>query len=109
MHVGQTALAAVDPIRMRRHENACATSISWTFPPQPLNLSIRDLVILEHGHLDLLVLMLDLLWFGVRLLLPFLTTTEQTGQSGNVGKVRNAKGRKRGRVGGDIDAGMEKT
>ena len=54
-------------------------SIVRTLAPQSLNLAITiNLVVLEHGHLDLLALVLDLLGCGVHLLLALLGSTTQT-------------------------------
>jgi hypothetical protein len=47
--------------------------------PQTLDLAIAvHLVVLEHSQLGLLALVLDLLWGGVHLLLPLLSTTTET-------------------------------
>ena len=52
---------------------------SWAHAPQPRDLAVLvDLVVLQDGKLDVLVLVLDLLGRRVRLLLTFLTTSAQS-------------------------------
>merc|ERR1719219_2415558 len=76
--VGKTALAAVLAVKMGRHEDASSTLLGRALPPQPVDLAVVvHLVVLEHGQLDLLVLVLDLLGCGVVLLLPLLGTSPQ--------------------------------
>ena len=64
---------------MTRHESPRTASRVRTLLPQPLHLAGPvHLVELEHGELHLLVLVLDLLRLGVRLLLPLLRATAET-------------------------------
>ena len=64
---------------MTRHESPRTASRVRTLLPQPLHLAGPvHLVELEHGELHLLVLVLDLLGLGVRLLLPLLRATTET-------------------------------
>ena len=66
-------------IEMTRHESSSTASRVRTLFPQPLHFTRSiDLVELEHRELHLLVLVLDLLRLGVRLLLPLLGTTTET-------------------------------
>lgn len=61
------------------HEDTSTARRGRTFSPESLDFSIVvDLVELEHRHLDLLSLVLNLLWCGVGLLLPLLRTSEQS-------------------------------
>lgn len=107
--VGKTALATVDPVGMSGHKDTSTAGISWTLPPQPLNFAVSDLVVLENSHLNLLMLVLDLLRLGICLLLPLLPATQQASKGGDVGQIRDAEGGERGRVGGDILTGMDET
>ncbi len=61
------------------HESSCAALGVRALLPKPLHLSrVIDLVELEDGELDLLVLVLDLLRFGVGLLLTLLGASPET-------------------------------
>ncbi|KAL4388957.1 hypothetical protein GQ457_09G004250 [Hibiscus cannabinus] len=61
------------PIEMVSHEGSRPTLGVGALFPQPLDLPrLVHLVELEHGELDLLLLVLDLLRLGVSLLLPLL-------------------------------------
>ncbi|XAR48081.1 hypothetical protein NMG60_11030791 [Bertholletia excelsa] len=63
---------------MIRHERPCTTLSIRALFPQPLDLAgVIDFVELEHGELDLLLLVLDLLRLRVGLLLPLLGSTTQ--------------------------------
>merc|ERR1719232_2070765 len=76
--VGQAALAAVLTVLVVGHEHATSAVLAGALPPQPGDLSlVADLVILQGGQLDLLMLVLDLLGSGVVLLLALLATTPQ--------------------------------
>merc|ERR1719231_544602 len=78
VHVGQTALAAVLAIEVARHEDTRAELRVRADTPQARDLAVAvDLVVLEHGQLDLLVLVLDLLGLGVLLLLALLAAAAQ--------------------------------
>ena len=71
--IGQSTLTAVVPIEVIRHESSSAALGVGALLPEPLHLpGIIDLVELQHGELDLLVLVLDLLRLGVGLLLALL-------------------------------------
>ena len=60
------------------HEDATATVLTWTLPPQTGDLSlITDLVILQSSKLNLLMLVLDLFGSGVVLLLALLATATE--------------------------------
>ena len=64
---------------MTRHERPSTASRVRTLFPQPLHFPRSiDLVELKHRELHLLVLVLDLLRLGVRLLLPLLRATTET-------------------------------
>merc|ERR1719402_1334453 len=77
-YIREAALAAVLPVVVGRHEDASSTLLGRALPPQPVDLAVVvHLVVLEHGQLDLLVLVLDLLGCGVILLLPLLGTSPQ--------------------------------
>ena len=77
--VGQSALAAVLTVKVSSHEHAGATLLGGTLTAQTVDLAVVvHLVVLEHGELDLPVLMLDLLGRGVILLLALLAATAQT-------------------------------
>jgi len=79
VHVCESALATVLPVKVSGHEYASPTVLSRTLPPEPLDLAtVVHLVVLEHGQLHLLFLVLDLLGGGVVLLLALLATSTQT-------------------------------
>merc|ERR1719232_540263 len=76
--VGQAALAAVLAVLVVGHEHTASAVLAGALPPQPGDLAlVADLVILEGGQLDLLMLVLDLLGSGVVLLLALLAATPQ--------------------------------
>ena len=78
VHVGQATFAAVLPIEMSSHENAGTALFAETLTTQTVDLAIIvDAIVLEHGKLDLLVLVFLLLGCGVVLLLAFLGTTSE--------------------------------
>jgi len=78
-HVGQTTFATVGSVLVGSHEDTGTARWSRALSSQSLDLSIAvDLVVLEHRHLDLLSLVLDLLWGGVGLLLSLLGSSEQS-------------------------------
>ncbi len=63
---------------MCRHEDPSPTLPPWTLPSQALDLPcVVNLVVLEDCQLHLLLFMLDFLWGGVVLLLPFLSASPQ--------------------------------
>ncbi len=63
---------------MRRHEDAGAALLSRTLAPQAVDLAVVvHAVVLEHGQLDLAVLVLDLLGRRVVLLLALLSAAAQ--------------------------------
>jgi len=74
--VGETALTAVVSVKVLGHEDAWAL---WAELPESLDVAVAvDLVVLQGGELDLLVLVLDLLRLGVGLLLSLLSTTTES-------------------------------
>lgn len=63
----------------RRHEDTRATRLSWTLPPQALDLAVAvHLIVLEHRQLGLLALVLDFLRSSVDLLFALLGAATQT-------------------------------
>ena len=61
---------------MRCHENSSPAILGRTLTSQSVDLSVVvNLVVLEHGQLNLPVLVLDLFWGGVILLLTLLAAT----------------------------------
>ena len=77
-NIGEATLAAVLPVKVGGHEDASATLLGGTLAAQPTDLAVVvHLVVLEHGQLDLPVLVLDLLGRGVVLLLALLATAAQ--------------------------------
>ena len=77
-NICEAALATVLPVKVRRHEHAGAALLGGALPPQAVDLAIVvHLVVLQHGQLDLPVLVLDLLGGCVVLLLPLLGTSPQ--------------------------------
>jgi len=77
--VGEPALAAVLPVEMGSHEDAGTTLLTGAFTTKAVDLAVVvDAVVLEHGQLDLLVLVLLLLGCGVVLLLAFLGTSSES-------------------------------
>lgn len=109
MDIGESALAAVNPVGMGSHEDARATSIGRTLPAQTLDLAIGDLVILQDGELDLPVLVLDLLRLCVRLLLALLSTAEQPGKHADGRVIGEAELDQGGVVADDVAAGGGET
>merc|ERR1719433_306645 len=76
--VGESALAAVLTVEHGGHEDAGAALFSRALAPQTVDLPVVvDLVILQHGELDLPLLVLDLLGGGVVLLLPLLGSSPE--------------------------------
>ena len=77
--VGEPTLAAVLPVEMGSHENAGTALLAGAFTTQTVDLAVVvDAVVLEHGQLDLLVLVLLLLGCCVILLLAFLSTSAES-------------------------------
>jgi len=63
---------------MHSHEGAGTTLLGALFPQAShLARGLIHTVVLEHGELNLLVLVLDLLGLGVGLLLTLLATTKE--------------------------------
>ena len=63
---------------MGGHEDPGPALLGRTLASQTVDLPVVvHLVVLQHGQLDLLVLVLDLLGCGVILLLPLLGTSPQ--------------------------------
>jgi hypothetical protein len=78
--VSQTALSAVLTVMMPSHEDTSTTGGGGALTAKTSNLArLVNLVVLENGQFDLLLLVLDLLGSSVSLLLTLLTTTEQLG------------------------------
>merc|ERR1711875_168889 len=76
---GSTALAAVLPVSVARHEHASTALGVGALATQASDLAVLvNLVVFEHGQLGLLLLVLVLLGGGVVLLLPLLGATTQT-------------------------------
>ncbi len=77
-HVGETALAAILAIEMGRHENSGSALLAGALASQAVDLAVVvDSVVLQHGQLDLLMLVLDLLGGRVVLLLALLAATTE--------------------------------
>ena len=77
-NICEAALATVLPVKVRRHEHAGTALLGGALPPQAVDLAVVvHLVVLQHGQLDLAVLVLDLLGSGVILLLALLSSTPQ--------------------------------
>ena len=71
------ALAAVVTVEVSGHEDASSTELVRASLSEALNLVVGvDLVVLQDGELDLLVLVLDLLGLRVNSLLLLLTTSD---------------------------------
>ena len=76
--IGEATLAAILAVEHGSHEDAGSTLLGGTLTSQTVNLAVVvDLVVLQHGELDLPVLVLDLLGGGVVLLLPLLGASPQ--------------------------------
>lgn len=66
-------------VKVAGHENSSTTFIRRTLPTKTANFAIFiHLIVLQYSQLHLLPLMLVLLGGGVRLLLPFLSTTTKS-------------------------------
>jgi len=77
--VGQTAFSAVLTIEVASHEGTGTTVGGWAFSSQSSDLAVFvDFVVFENSQLDLLLLMSDLLWFGVILLLSLFASSSQS-------------------------------
>ena len=84
----KSTFSAVLTIGMASHENTSAARFSGALTPQSGDLAVLvDLVELEDGQLDLLLLMLVLLGCGVLLLLALLGTTSKSEIQHNAKKV----------------------
>ena len=71
--IGEATLAAVVPVEVVGHEGSGAALGVGALLAKPLDLSrLIHPVVLQDGELHLLVLVLQLLRLGVRLLLPLL-------------------------------------
>ena len=76
------------------HEDATATVLTWTLPPQTGDLSlITDLVILQGSKLDFLMLVLNLLGSGVILLLTLLAATTKAEDQVQGGLCKASRGK----------------
>jgi hypothetical protein len=76
--VGQTALSAVLTVMMPSHEDTSTALGVGALTTETGDLArLVNLVVLENGQFDLLLLVLDLLGGSVGLLLTLLTTTKQ--------------------------------
>merc|ERR550525_383410 len=76
--VGEPALAAVLTVEHGGHKDAGAALFGRALAPQTVDLAVVvDLVVLQHGELDLSLLVLDLLGGGVVLLLPLLGSSPE--------------------------------
>ena len=77
--ISQAALPAVLAVVVGGHEDAGPALLGRTLAPQTVDLAvIVHLVVLQHGQLDLPVLVLDLFGCGVVLLLPLLGSSPQS-------------------------------
>ncbi|PON88755.1 hypothetical protein TorRG33x02_154610 [Trema orientale] len=78
INVGEATLTAVVPVEVVGHEGTGTALGVRALLPEPLDLPrVIDLVELEDGELDLLLLVLDFLGLGVRLLLPLLGSSPE--------------------------------
>ena len=76
--LGEVALAAGVTVVVSSEEVASTAALGRALTAETVDLAVVvDLVVLEDGELDLLVLVRDLLGRGVVLLLAFLATTAQ--------------------------------
>merc|ERR1712244_141954 len=76
--IGEATLAAILAVEHGSHEDAGSTLLGGTLAPQTVDLAVVvDLVVLQHGELDLPLLVLDLLGGGVILLLPLLGSSPE--------------------------------
>eukprot|EP00168_Porphyra_purpurea_P001477 TRINITY_DN117_c0_g1_i2.p1 TRINITY_DN117_c0_g1~~TRINITY_DN117_c0_g1_i2.p1 ORF type:complete len:196 (-),score=19.30 TRINITY_DN117_c0_g1_i2:235-822(-) len=97
--VRQPALATVVAVLMGGHEDASAARLMWALAAEALHLAIvRHLVVLEHRHRHLLLLVLDLLGLGVRLLFPLLATAKHTQRRVDRRAVHEARIEQRQRI-----------
>ena len=63
---------------MRGHKHPGSALLGRALTPQPVDLAVVvHLVVLQHGQLDLAVLVLDLLGCGIILLLALLSATPE--------------------------------
>lgn len=77
--ISESTLSTVLPVEMRGHEDASSALLSRALATKTVNLAvIVDPVVLQHGELNFLMLVLDLLGGGVVLLLALLATTAET-------------------------------
>merc|ERR1712225_57122 len=77
-HVSQMALATVLTVEVLGHKDTSTTVGMGVLTTHASHLvGSIDLVVLEHMKFDFLLLVLDLLGLGVRLLLTLLTATTQ--------------------------------
>ncbi|PON43204.1 LOW QUALITY PROTEIN: hypothetical protein PanWU01x14_275470, partial [Parasponia andersonii] len=78
INVGEATLTAVVPVEVVGHEGTGTALGVGALLPEPLDLPrVIDLVELEDGELDLLLLVLDFLGLGVGLLLPLLGSSPE--------------------------------
>jgi hypothetical protein len=76
---GKVALSAVLAVLVGGHEDTGTALVRWALTTETGDLAVViDLVVLEDGELNLLVLVSDLLWGGVVLLLAFLASHTST-------------------------------
>ena len=76
--VGEATLPAVLTVVVASHEDPGPALLGRTLASQTVDFPVvLNLVVLQHGHFHLLVLVLDLLGGGVVLLLPLLGTSPQ--------------------------------
>ena len=90
VHVGQATLAAVLPVKVGSHKDTGTTLFTGALSPQTIDLAVViHPVVLQHGELDLAVLVFLLLGCGVVLLLSFLGTSSepQNQVKGRFGKI----------------------
>ena len=76
--IGKTTLPAVLTVVVGGHEDPGPALLGRTLASQTVDFPVvLNLVVLQHGHFHLLVLVLDLLGGGVVLLLPLLGASPQ--------------------------------
>merc|ERR1719445_615738 len=76
--IGESALATILTVEVSGHEDSGSALLGGTLASQTVDLAVVvHLVVLQHGKLDLPVLVLDLLGGGVVLLLPLLGASSQ--------------------------------
>ena len=77
--IGEATLPAVLTVIVGSHEDPGTTLFGGTLASQTVDLAVVvHLVVLQHGQLDLPVLVLDLFGCGVVLLLPLLGSSPQS-------------------------------